>query len=73
MELSMGLLGEQGAESIRAKFNHIERAYSSVKKGRLLRVVQEHYITIDQENIVLTPAVKKENSTKTKPLTNKCL
>ena len=57
----MGLLGEQGAESIHAKFNSMERAYSGIpnKKDRLLRVVQEHHLTIDPDNLVLLPTVKK--------------
>lgn len=58
----MGLLGgEQGAESIHASFNSIERSYAGIanKKDRLLRVVQEHYLRIDPDNVALAPPVKK--------------
>ena len=60
-KFGMGLLGEQGTESIHTKFNTIERSYSGIPNGkdRLLRVVQEHHLTIDPENIVLTPLVKR--------------
>ena len=48
----MGLLGEQGAESIHSNFNTIERSYAGIpnKKNRLLRVTQEHHLRIDPEN-----------------------
>ena len=57
----MGLLREQGAESIHAKFNSIERAYAGIPnlKDRLKRVVQEHFLTIDPENTVVTPVPMK--------------
>ena len=60
-KFGMGLLGEQGAESIHACFNSIERAYSGIpnKKDRLLRVTQEHHLRVDPENIVIAPVVKK--------------
>ena len=60
-KFGMGLLGEQGAESIHAKFNSIERSYSGIPnaKDRLKRVVQEHFLTTDPENIAVTPILKK--------------
>ena len=60
-KFGMGLLGEQGAESIHSNFNTIERSYAGIpnKKDRLLRVTQEHHLRIDPENIVLAPPLKK--------------
>ena len=57
----MGFLGEQGAESIHASFNSIERIYSGIpnKIDRLLRVMQEHYLGIEPDNITLKPQIKK--------------
>ena len=58
----MGFLGEQGAESIHASFNSIERVYSGIpnKVDRLLRVMQEHYLRIEPDNVTLKPQIKKE-------------
>lgn len=60
-QFGMGFLGEQGAESIHASFNSIERAYLGIpsKKDRLLRVVQEHHLRLEPENVDLRPPVKK--------------
>jgi hypothetical protein len=57
----MGLMGEQGADSIHTTFNSIERSYSGIpnKKDRLLRITQEHHLRIEPENLVLAPTVKK--------------
>ena len=65
-KVGMGILGEQGAESIHAWFNCIERSYAGIpnRKDRLLRVMQEHYLKIDQnlQNLVLTPPQKKKTT-----------
>ena len=60
-KVGMGVLGEQGAESIHACFNLLERSYAGIpnKKDRLLRVMQEHFLKIDPENLVLAPPQKK--------------
>jgi hypothetical protein len=60
----MGLMGEQGAESIHTTFNTIERCYSSIanKKERLLRVTQEHHLRIEPDNVALAPPIKKRKS-----------
>ena len=57
LKFGMGLLGEQGAESIHS----IERAHSGIpnRKDCLLRVVQEHYLSIEPDNIILAPIIKK--------------
>jgi hypothetical protein len=60
-KFGMGFLGEQGAESIHASFNSIERAYSGIpnKKDRLLRVMHEHHLRIEPENQALQPPINK--------------
>ena len=57
----MGFLGEQGAESIHASFNSIERAYAGIPKhvDRLLRVMQEHHLRVEPENLTLQPLIKR--------------
>ena len=61
-KFAMGFLGEQGAESIHASFNSIERSYVSIpnKVDRLLRVMQEHLLRIDPENRYLAPKLPKK-------------
>ena len=56
----MGFLGEQGAESIHASFNPIQRVYSGIpnKVDRLLWVMQEHYLP---DNVTLKPQIKKKS------------
>ena len=57
-------LGEQGAESIHASFNNIERSYLNMpnKVDRLFRVVQEHHLRTDPElqSLVLSCCKEKE-------------
>ena len=57
----MGFLGEQGAESIHSSFNSIERIYAGIpnKVDRLLRVMQEHHLRIEPDNVTLKPEIKK--------------
>ena len=64
-KFGMGFLGEQGAESIHASFNSIERSYLGIpnKKDRLQRVMQEHHLCIDSENNDLQPPIKKRKKT----------
>ena len=61
-KFAVGFLGEQGAESIHASFNSIERSYVSIpnKVDRLLRVMQEHLLRIDPENRYLAPQPPKK-------------
>ena len=65
-KFAMGFLGEQGAESIHASFNSIERSYVSIpnKVDRLLRVMQEHLLRIDPENQYLAPQPPKKKKKK---------
>ena len=65
-KFGMGYLGEQGAESIHASFNSIERSYLGIpnKVDRLLRVVQEHHLRIEPDNLSLAPPAKKRKTEK---------
>ena len=65
--VGFGTMGEQGAESIHANFNNIERSFRNMVHDRVDRlrcVVREHYLRIAPENICLLPSVKrrKENT-----------
>lgn len=50
--VGLGLMGEQGAESIHTSFNLIEASYRSMpnKVDRLLCVVKEHHPRVDPEH-----------------------
>ena len=56
-KFGMGFMGEQGAE---CSFNSIERAYLQIpnQAERLLRVVQEHHLLVQPENVSFAPAIK---------------
>lgn len=60
-KVGLGFMGEQGAESIHAAFNNIERSYLNMpnKVDRLFRVVQEHHLRTDPELQSLVPAIKR--------------
>ena len=60
-KIGLGFMGEQGAESIHAAFNNIERSYLNMpnKVDRLFRVVQEHHLRTDHDLQSLAPVVKK--------------
>ena len=49
--IGFGLLGEQGAESIHAKFTRLGLAYTAVtdKVKHLLCIVKEHFVIISAE------------------------
>ena len=60
--LGFGMMGEQGAESIHASFNSIERSFANMihnRVDRLLSVVKEHHLRISPANITLLPPVKR--------------
>ena len=52
-----GLLGEQGAESIHAKFNALHRTYASIheKLQHYQCVMKEHLISIAPQNVAALP------------------
>ena len=58
----MGMLNEQGAESIHARFNTIQRTYGSMpnKAERLKCTVKEHFRQVCPENFSWTPAPKSQ-------------
>ena len=59
--VAMGFLGEQGAESIHASFNSIERAYIGIPNttDRLHRVMKEHHLRLEPDNLTLQPQIKR--------------
>ncbi len=63
--VGLGMLGEQGAESIHAHFNHLERIYANMRNGvtRLQSTVAEHHRQVCPDNIVRQPPIKKRKKT----------
>ena len=59
--VGLGMLNEQGAESIHARFNTIQRTYGSMpnKVERLKCTVQEHFRQVCPENLSRMPAPKR--------------
>lgn len=60
----LGLLGEQGAESIHARFNNIRANYSNMhnRVERLECIMKEHFSQVCPENIIRLPPVKKRKA-----------
>ena len=56
-----GLLGEQGAESIHARFNTLRRTYQCIhnKVDRLLSIVKEHSLSISPRIVESIPPPNK--------------
>lgn len=66
--LGFGMMGEQGAESIHACFNGIERSYVNLKHhpvDRLKFVVKEHHLRISPTNLTKFPPVKRRKKSPT--------
>ena len=63
--VGFGLLGEQDAESIHARFNSLGRTYASVPNGveRLRNTMREHLISITPECPASIRKEKKANPT----------
>jgi hypothetical protein len=59
--VGFGFLGEQGAESIHARFNRIRPNFNNMHNAvdRLEAILKEHLIQVAPENIARQPAVKK--------------
>ena len=53
----IGLLGEQGAESIHARFNTLQRTYQCIH--RLLSIVKEHSLSISPRIVESIPPPNK--------------
>ena len=56
-----GLMGEQGAESIHAKFNSLKRTYSGIRNpiARLKSIMQDHYLSISPHMSAAVPTPEK--------------
>ena len=59
--VGLGLLGEQGAESIHTSLNNIDRSYLNMpnKVDRLLYAVKEHHLRVDPAHQQLAPPNKR--------------
>lgn len=59
--VGLGLMGEQGEESIHTSFNSIERSYLSTpnRVDWLFHIVQEHHLRADPEQLSMVPEVKR--------------
>eukprot|EP00731_Ephydatia_muelleri_P022772 Em0015g355a len=59
--VGFGLLGEQGAESIHAKFNSLGRAYTAIpdRVERLKCIMKEHLVSIAPDMVAAIPPPKK--------------
>ena len=62
MKMGMGFLGEQGAESIHARFNSITRNYANMRNPaeRLECVVKEHFNQVCPDNVIRVPEPRKK-------------
>ena len=56
--VGFGLLGEQGAESIHARFNSLGCTCASVPNG-VEHIIREHLISITPENVAARPLPAK--------------
>ena len=59
--VGLGLMGEQGVESIHKELNEIESSYRTMpnRVHRLLCVIREHYVGVDPEQQQLVPEIKR--------------
>ena len=59
--VGFGLMGEQGAESIHARFNTLQRTYHSVPDPvqRLMLIVKEHLLIVAPQNAAAIPPPKR--------------
>ena len=66
-KVGFGLLDEQGAESIHAKFNTLKYTYRTIpdRLKQLKQLMVEHYLHICPDNIALRPPLKKKKLTST--------
>lgn len=63
--LGFGMMGEQGAESIHASFNTMERSFANMMHNRVDRlraVMTEHYLKISPHNTTLLPPAKRRKA-----------
>ena len=59
--VGLGLMGEQGAESIHKSLNEIEYSFRSMpnKVDRLLCAIREHHCRLDPEHQQLAPTISR--------------
>ena len=59
--VGLGMMGEQGAESIHARFNHLSRAYGNMPNNvqRLMATMREHYREVCPDNVARQPSPKR--------------
>eukprot|EP00731_Ephydatia_muelleri_P007490 Em0003g1738a len=62
MHVGFGLLGEQGAESIHAKFNTLLSQYNTMhdKVKKLLYIVKQHFLTLSTAPHITPPKKRKQ-------------
>ncbi|KAL5479256.1 hypothetical protein EMCRGX_G022753 [Ephydatia muelleri] len=62
MHVGFGLLGEQGAESIHAKFNTLLSQYNTMhdKVKKLLCIVKQHFLTLSTAPHITPPKKRKQ-------------
>ena len=65
--VGLGLMGEQGAESLHAYFNSLLRTYENIPNDtdRLNYMMVEHYRHVAPSNVACRPPVKRRKITKT--------
>ena len=65
-KVGCGYMGEQGAESLHATFNNVERAYNNIvdRVERLRVLLQNHYFKLLPANKSLEPPPLKKRPTK---------
>lgn len=61
VEVGMGMMGEQGAESIHANVNDIKKAYSNIPDGvsRLKCILMEHHRRVCPTLQMEQPEIKR--------------
>ena len=61
-KVRFGFLGEQGAESIHARFNHIGLSYVNMPNPveRLKAILMAHLTQVSPQNIAKTPVLKRK-------------
>ena len=64
-KFGLGVMAEQGAESIHARFNQLQRTYANMtnKVERLKCMVLEHFRQVCPINIVRQPPMKRSKAT----------
>ena len=61
VKIGLGFLGEQGAESIHARFNSLRRSYVTIpnRVNRLEAILKEHFNQIIPQNLEIIPEITR--------------